>query len=387
MPGSRSTAGGESAWDAAAKMESQDEAMSSQSLSRSPSEMRTRLTTAAEKAVANPIVAYVAIAALQLRVIWNIWKYADLTSGDTSYYFVDAASWAHGLHESVVYYPLYDAFWGTILAIVHSVYAAMMVQRVAIVLVVTLLILALMRSLLGPALGMLLAAWWAIVPANYGVLYEVHLLGAVPILLALLVVAHAPRREGVGIAVAILLASAVLIRTELIAAAVILAAAAAIHEARELRGARRASTRVYLRSYVLPVALACLLIGGAYARSYVQGHMAWEQLQEKEQDSFCVNYTLGYQQRHPTQFAGSPFTECSPLMKQTFGRSMPTLLQASTANPRAVAGFAAWNLQLLPGGLQVATLGASAFKTFPDSPRSMRTAPMHCCSLCCSRRL
>ena len=162
----------------------------------------------AERAVASAYVAYPLIALLQLRVIWNIWKYSDLTTGDTSFYFRDAVSWSHGLHENVVYYPLYDAFWGTILAVVHNVYASMIIQRVAIILIVTLLVLALMRSLLGPTLGLLIAAWWAIVPANYGVLYEVHLFGAVPLLLAVLVVARAPRRQGLGIAVAILLAGA-----------------------------------------------------------------------------------------------------------------------------------------------------------------------------------
>ncbi len=326
---------------------------------------RQRWARYAEKAVANPFVACTAVAALQLRVIWNIWKYADLTGGDTSYYFLDAASWAHGLHENVVYYPLYDAFWGTILALVHSVYAATIIQRVAIVFAVTLLVLALMRSLLGPALGLLIAAWWAVVPANYDVLYEVHLFGAVPILLAVLVVARAPRRTGLGIAVAILLASAVLVRTELIAAAAILAVAVAIYEARELRGGRRAARSSYLRAYVVPLTVACLLIGGAYARSYVKGNEAWGLLRAKEESSFCNDYAASYQQRHPTRFAGNPFTECSPLMLQTFGRPMPTLLQGVAANPRAVAGFAAWNAQLLPGGLQVSVLGATAFENAP----------------------
>ena len=74
-------------------------------------EITTNKFAYAEKAIANPFVAYTAIASLQLRVIWNIWKYADLTNGDTSSYFVDAASWAHRLREPV-YYPLYDALWG-----------------------------------------------------------------------------------------------------------------------------------------------------------------------------------------------------------------------------------------------------------------------------------
>ncbi len=324
-----------------------------------------RVIACAERAVASPYLAYAAIAALQLRVLWNIWKYADLTTGDTSYYFVEAASWQHGLHENLVYYPGYSALWGTILAVVNNLYTAAVIQRLAIILVVTLLVLAVMRSLLGPVIGLLIAAWWAIIPANYEVLYEVHLLGAVPILLAVLVVARAPRRDGVGAAVAILLASAVLVRSELIAAAAILALVLVVYEARELRRRRRGTRVAYLRAYVVPLALASLLVGGAYARSHVQGRDAWNLLQAKEEANFCNAYAASFQQRHPTRFTGNPFTECSPLMLHTFGRPMPTIPQATTANPRAMAGFAAWNAQLVPGGLQVGLFGASAFENQP----------------------
>lgn len=319
----------------------------------------------AEKAVTNRYVAYAVIAVLQLRVIWNIWKYADLTPADTSFYFLDAVSWVHGLHENVVYYPLYDAFWGTILAIVHNVYTATIIQRVAIILIVTLLVLALMRSLLGPVLGLLIAIWWAIIPANYDVLYEVHLFGAVPILLAALVVARAPHRRGFGIAIAILFAGAVLVRNELIAAAAILAVVVMAYEIQEIRKGRRVLRISYVRAYVVPLTIAFLLIGGFYSRSHVQGHDALTQLQEKEQTNFCNDYAASYQQRHPMRFIGDPFTECSPLMQHDFGRTMPTLLQAASTNPRAVAGFVAWNAQLLPGGLQVALLGATAFENDP----------------------
>lgn len=325
-----------------------------------------RLAGYSEVAVAHPVVAYAALAGLQVRILWNIWKYADLTTGDTSYYFVAASSWAHGVQENLIYYPLYDAFWGTILAVVHNVYAATIIQRVAIVLAVTLLVLALMRSLFGPALGLLLATWWAIVPVNYAPLYEVHLFGAVPVLLALLVVARVPQRLGLGIAVAILLAGSVLVRNELLVAAVVLATAIAIYELRALRGGRRATRRAYLLAYGVPLAVACLLIGGAYARSYVQGNAAWQLLAAKEESNFCELYAVAYQQRHPARFTGNPYTQCSILTQQAFGRPMPTFFQALAANPRAVAGFAAWNAQLLPGGLQVGLLGATAFDADPD---------------------
>jgi hypothetical protein len=328
-------------------------------------QIRARALAYAEKAVASPFVAYTLIIALQLRVLWNVWKYADLTTGDTSFYFVDAASWAHGLHENLVYYPLYDAFWGTILALVHNIYGATIIHRVAIIFAATLLVLVLMRALLGPALGLLIAAWWTVVPADNNPVYEVHLFGALPVLLAVLVVAIAPRRTGLGIAVAILLTSAVLVRTELIAAAALLGAATLTYELRELRKGRGAPKITYLRAYALPLALACILIGGAYERSYIQGATAWQQLEAKEKSNFCESYAFSFQQRHPSRFTGNPFSECSPLMRQTFGMPMPSLLQGISANPRAVAAFGSWNAHLLPSGLQVSLFGATALETDP----------------------
>jgi hypothetical protein len=321
------------------------------------------LSDRAEVTIAHPLVAYGAIAALEIRVLWNIWRYADLTPGDTSYYFVAASSWAHGLHENFVYYPLYDAFWGTILAVVHNIYAATIIQRIAIILAATLLVLALMRSLFGPGLGLFIAAWWAMVPANYAPLYEVHLFGAVPILLAAVVVARVPRRQGLGIAVAILFASSVLVRNELLAAALILTVVIIVYERRG-RWIRPLATS-YLRAYGVPLAIAALLVGGAYAQSYVQGNQAWQLLQAKEEANFCNDYAASFQEHHPSQFVGNPFTQCSPLMQQTFGRPMPTLFQGLAANPRAVAGFAAWNASLIPDGLQVSLLGATSFGDDP----------------------
>src|SRR5471030_2259429 len=128
----------------------------------------------AESLVANPVFAYVAIAALQLRLIWNVWKFKDLTFGDTSSYFVNASAWTHGLHDNILWSPLYTDVWGTLLAIFGNVYTTLMVHRVAIVLGAALLVLALARKLLGASLGLLVAVWWTILPPNFNVEYEVH---------------------------------------------------------------------------------------------------------------------------------------------------------------------------------------------------------------------
>jgi hypothetical protein len=53
-------------------------------------------------------------------------------------------------------------------------------------------------------------------------------------------------------------------------------------------------------------------------------------------------------------------------MRQTFGHPELSLIQATIANPRAVAGFMKWNLQLWPSGLQVALFNATSTGDQPD---------------------
>jgi hypothetical protein len=60
----------------------------------------TRVVLARAAAViANPLLAYTGILVLQLRVIWNVWHDKDLTIGDTSAYYLEAVSWAHGMQD------------------------------------------------------------------------------------------------------------------------------------------------------------------------------------------------------------------------------------------------------------------------------------------------
>ncbi|TMK39871.1 MAG: hypothetical protein E6G56_09520 [Actinobacteria bacterium] len=313
----------------------------------------------AEAAVANPILAYGAILVLQLRVIWNVWRYKDLTPGDTSFYFLDAAGWTHGLHDNVIYYPLYTDIWGTLHAVLGDVYASGMVNRVGIIFAATGLMLAVMRSLLGPAMGLLIVVWWVLLPPNFNLVYDVHLFGLLPMLIAVLVVARRPGREAMGIALATLAAGAVLARNELILGALIVAVAILFREFRA-RGEDRTTIWVYLRAYGLPLVIAFLLVGAAYWRSHIQGHDVQAFLRAKHTTNLCEAYAVNYQQRHPTRFLGNPFTGCAPLMQHDFGRPMPTFFQATSANPRAMAGFVAWNGRLMESGLQLGLFGATA---------------------------
>ncbi len=313
----------------------------------------------AETIVANPWFAYPGIVALQLRFMWKVWSAIDTSSGDTSYYYLLALKWAQHLQDHIVLSPAYTAYFGTVLWFVHDVASAVMVHRLLVVFTATLLVLALARALLGPALGLLVAVWWVVVPANFNIDYEVHLFGFLPVLIAALVVARAPGRTGRGIALAILVGATFLARNELLIATLIFAAAIVVAEIRQRR-TQGVPARAYLRAYGVPLLVAGVVIVGAFWQTPSHGRHARAELQAHHGLNMCQIYAFNYQQRHPTKFLGNPFTDCAPLMQRVFGNPAPSFMQEIRANPRAVARFVAWNIRLAPVGLQVSLFGASS---------------------------
>src|SRR5512132_1744992 len=131
--------------------------------------------------------AYGSILLIQGKVLWGIWEHRDLTGGDTTQYFIQASRWTHGFHLDPVWSPLYDFFWGSLRWFVDDPYASTIAHRVLIVIAATVLVLAVLRRLLSPGIAWALAVWWAILPINYDVLYEVHLFALLPELLAVLI--------------------------------------------------------------------------------------------------------------------------------------------------------------------------------------------------------
>jgi hypothetical protein len=315
----------------------------------------------ADALVANPFFAYAAIIALQLRVIWKLWDYRDLTFGDTAGYFIRATTWAHHLEDDIVWSPLYTNFFGIFVALSNSVGSAVLAHRIVIVMAATVGVLALMRSLLGPALGLLAAAWWAVLPTNFNVEYEVHLFGVLPILLAAILVSRSESRYAVGAGFGLLLGSTLLLRNELAIATVVLALAIVLYELRTTRP----RSSVYAAAYGVPVLIVLLLFAGAYWRSYEQGASARASFTLKHDLNMCQVFAFNYQQRHPTRFTGNPFTDCRPLMRTTFGRPLPSFTYALRQNPGEVARFVAWNTRLLPAGIQVSLFGATSGNATP----------------------
>lgn len=331
-----------------------------QNAPRSPSLASAR--ELAERVAAKPVVSYLAIIALQLHVMWKVWVYRDTTFGDTSAYYLDATLWIHHLQDDIVWSPLYTDTLGTIAAIIHPVWTAMMVHRILIVFGAVIVVLAVARRFLPASVALLVAAWWAIVPANFSVTYEVHLSDVIAFGAALVVVGRNPSRARLGACFGILLGAALLLRNELIISVLVLLVGIVLYE---LRSVDRPPLRRYLRSYGLPLLAVAVAFSFAYERSVLQGSSAAAAFDAKQTLNFCQVYAFNFQQRHPSAFTGNPFTQCEPLIQHTFGESTPTLVDATFANPRAVGAFVGYNLALLPLGMQVSMFGATSGSVTP----------------------
>ena len=294
--------------------------------------------------------AYGSILLIQAKVLWGIWEHRDLTGGDTTQYFIQASHWTHGFHLDPVWSPLYDFFWGSLRWFVDDPYASTILHRVLIVIAATILVLAVLRRLLSPGIAWALAVWWAILPINYDVLYEVHLFALLPELLAVLIaLTWTGLRMRAGV-FGVLLAATVLVRNEVAVALAVWTVAWVAYEVRaSRRGAGTGAQRLAVAAGA-PV-LAIGAVTGALALSYPNGDLA-HRFQAHEELSVCQAYAVGYQQRHD-DFRANPFSGCGRLMARDFGKPMPSMIDAVGANPGAIGAHYLWNAQLLPYGLQL----------------------------------
>ena len=314
---------------------------------------------------------YALILLLQFKVIWLIWELRDITSGDTASYFERGLLWARGFHVNILWSPLYTAFYGSFLFATQDPYNATILHRIAIVLLAALGVLFVLRQLLPPGWALLGAAWWAILPINYNTLYEVHLFALLPVLLAWALVLGWDAPWARGAAVAILATCVVCVRNEFSVAAVTLALLCLIYE---WRRSDKATRLVF--SYLAPLLAGLAVCILAYWRSIVKFPQIWPELGIKHTLNMCQVFAFGYQQRHP-EWTASPWTECQPLARSTFGVDYPSLGEMLWSNPTATLTHFLWNLKLVPSGLEVLLFNAHAGKINPDYvPTEVANYPM-----------
>jgi hypothetical protein len=309
--------------------------------------------------IAHPATSYVAILLLQLKVIWGMWWYKDMTTGDTSFYYLAGVGWLRDGITSFVWSPLYCFFLGELIRFSSDAYTVLILHRMMIVLALAVLVLALMRGLLPPAIAWMAAAWWVVLPIDFDALYEVHLFAAIPLVLAPLAVLWIPGPLGRGIAVAVLLTEGLLVRNENLAAAGLLAVLSLGYE---LWIGRATLSRV-IRAYGVP--LLCTILLASFFFFHRVAYDSWDLVKAKHNVNVCQVFAAGYQQR-AHDFALSPWTDCGQLMQRFFGSPDMSMMQALRANPSAMLGHFWWNMRLLPSGLQVLLFNFRSGDANPD---------------------
>jgi hypothetical protein len=315
-----------------------------------------------------PSVAYVLLVLLQLKVIWNDWKLRDLTSGDTSSYFVNAARWAESGTVDIVWSPLYASYYGTLLLMTGDAANATWIHRTIITFTTAVLVLATMRQFLPPVAAWLVAAWWTMLESAFSVHYEVHVFAIIPLLAAILVATKFRGVWGRALTIAILAVAAVLIRNEYAVAALLFGGCCGLWELRQLialKSGRMAYVVRQVSTYAAPLVGVALLVGFYYSRSIVKFPELVKHSEPKHTLNICQVYAVGYQQRYE-DWKLSPWTECQDLMTRQFGAPLPSLGAALRANPPAMIEHFLWNAELTPNGIQVSLFNAMAGSVTPD---------------------
>src|SRR5262249_29661237 len=140
----------------------------------------------------------------------------------------------------------------------------------------------------------------------------------------------------------------------------------------------------HLCSYGIPFALAGCLVLVFFSRSTYKGGEVKSGVAVKHTLHMAQVFAFCYQQRHP-RWAPRPWTQVGDLMVAHFGQEQPTFRKMIAANPRAVLEHVAWNVSLVPNGLQVLLFNASSGRTNPDypAPKLHRAFPLYL-SLACA---
>jgi hypothetical protein len=317
-----------------------------------------------------PAVSYLGIFLLQLKVIWGVWSYKDLTGGDTASYFLAASGWVTKGRASFLWSPLYTSFYSLMFHFSDDAYVITLLHRAVIVFSLALLVLALMRRLLPAGIAWMAAAWWVVLPIDFNSLYEVHLFTVIPLLLGVLAALWWPGPRGRAISSALLVITGVLMRQEYLMAAALLVVLSVGWDLRQFMK-KKIELRELAAAYLMPLAASAALILFYYAHSNTVDLA--KEMREKNSFNVCQLFAFGYQQRH-TDFLGNPWTDCRPLMTRVFGADDLTIVEALFHNPSAMLAHVWWNLQQAPAGLQIALFNFRWGGVNPDYTASFQSS-------------
>ena len=101
--------------------------------------------------------------------------------------FSRASIWADSFDLDLAWSPLYSILYGSMQWVIDGAFDVTITHRVLIALGAALLVLAVLRRLLSPAIAWALAIWWVLLPTNFDTVYEVHLFAVLLPLVAVVV--------------------------------------------------------------------------------------------------------------------------------------------------------------------------------------------------------
>jgi hypothetical protein len=262
-----------------------------------------------------------------------------------------ASRWADHLLVDPGFYPLYHMLWGSMQWFVPDAYSVTILHRVLIALGTTALFLAVMRWLLTPGIAWALAVWWAVLPINYDVLYEIHLFGALAGLAIALVALRWSGLTGRAVTFGLLLSSALLVRNEYIVAAAVFGVIWGGYELWRVRQGTGLPWRTLAKAAAIPILAFAVLIGLASWRNGARGSV-FSELSRKHEVNVCQVYAQSLWQNGDL-LAHNPHAQCYLYTQRDFGQKYPSLTEAVAENPGAMARHFARNAKLIPAGLEI----------------------------------
>jgi hypothetical protein len=307
---------------------------------------------------------------LLTRIVWGMWRWRDLTSGDTSSYYHNAMTHSSGEALSLVFSPLYLSFYRWFGRWFEDAFVATLLHRIVILALLGSSLLLLARALLPKPVAWLVAAWWLVLPIDWNALYEVHLFGFIPLALGCWLMGGRMRTLSLALGLALVWSGALLVRNEYVLSVPLLAACCVFREWVVWKRVRGSVAQLFSRVVVLtlPSLLVVLLAVAAWHRSW-QG---WRMLQAGFHARHTLNmaqvYPFSYRQRHP-EWTKNPWTEGGELMKEKFGESMLTFSEAVRRNPGAMWEHVLWHVRLLPSGLELGLFNCHFGAYSPDFTR------------------
>lgn len=306
----------------------------------------------------------VATVLLMTKVLWGYWE-RDLSYGDTSYYFQNAAIWHDSKAVNLVWSPLYTSYYGYWLSVSENAVVATILHRIGLILVSTGLVAWLAFRTLPKIFALFLVSWWIALPIHYDTLYEVHMFGTLPVIVLALIAHGAGDKWRMPLMLGTAIGATALIRNEFILGVGIFLLISTYELVRYWRTHAVREMRASVFRHLAVLLLVGLSIAFFYSASYIKGQDISKISGPKHTLNMCQVYAFGYQQRNP-EWSASPWTDCSSLMQQKFGMGQPSLQQMIMANPKEVAEHFWWNLSLSQAGLEVLLFNATSSTVNPD---------------------